>query len=61
MTLSCGSGILSAFYACYKKNLCEKEVEIMIPLEKVNASINEKMLTITSTPKVSFLGEFNYE
>ena len=33
----------------------------MIPLGKVNASINGKMLTITSKPKVSFLGEFNYE
>ena len=61
LTLSCGSGILSSFYACYKKNLCEKEIEIMIPLGKVNASINGKMLTITSKPKVSFLGEFNYE
>ena len=24
LTLSCGSGILSAFYACYKNNLCDK-------------------------------------
>ena len=61
LTLSCGSGILSTLYACYKKKLCEKEIEIMLPLGKVNASINREMLTITSTPKVSFLGEFNYE
>ena len=61
LTLSCGSGILSSFYACYKKSLCEKETEIMIPLGKVNTRINGTELTITSTPQVSFLGEFNYE
>ena len=61
LTLSCGSGILSSFYACYKKSLCEKEIEIMIPLGKVNTSISGTELTITSTPQVSFLGEFNYE
>ena len=61
LTLSCGSGILSSFYACYKKSLCEKEIEIMIPIGKVNTRINGSELTITSTPQVSFLGEFNYE
>ena len=33
----------------------------MIPLGKVNTKINGTELTITSTPQVSFLGEFNYE
>ena len=61
LTLSCGSGILSSFYACHKKNLCEKETEIMIPLGIVNVSINGTELTLTSSPTVSFLGEFSYE
>ena len=35
LTLSCGSGILSAFYACHKNNLCDPEAEIEIPIGKV--------------------------
>ena len=33
LTLSCGSGILSAFYACYKNNLCNK-IEVQISFGK---------------------------
>ena len=61
LTLSCGSGILSAFYACYKLGLCESNAEIILPYGKVNTRINRDKLTIISIPKVSFLGEFNYE
>ncbi|MDC3024516.1 diaminopimelate epimerase [Alphaproteobacteria bacterium] len=61
LTLSCGSGILSAFYACYKIGLCEKSAEIILPLGRVNTKINDDKLTIISIPEVSFLGEFDYE
>ena len=61
LTLSCGSGILSAFYACYKNNLCEKETEVFLPIGKLNVSCSSTKLTISSIPVVSFLGEFNNE
>ena len=61
LTLSCGSGILAAFYACYKNNYCEKEAEVFIPLGKVITSINGSILTMSTMPEVSYIGEINYE
>ena len=61
LTLSCGSGILSAFYACYKNNFCEREAEIVIPLGKIDVLIKGSELTMSTIPQVSFIGEFNYE
>ena len=61
LTLSCGSGILSSFYACYKNNFCEKEAEVIIPLGEINAFIKGSELTMSTTSHVSFIGEFNYE
>lgn len=61
LTLSCGSGILSAFYACYKNNFCEKEAEMVIPLGKVSTSIKDSKLTMSAKPQVSYIGEFSYE
>ncbi len=61
LTFSCGSGILSAFYACYKNDLCEDEAEIHIPLGKVVTNIKENKITMISMPEVSYMGEFNHE
>ncbi|MEC8100180.1 MAG: diaminopimelate epimerase [Pseudomonadota bacterium] len=61
MTFSCGSGILSAFYACYKSNLCEEKVEVIIPFGKVNTNIKDTALTMSTLPQVTFVGELYRE
>ena len=61
LTLSCGSGILSSFYACYKKGLCDAKSNIIIPNGKVTTSIKDDILTISTIATVSFLGEFSNE
>ena len=61
LTLSCGSGILASFYACYKNGFCEDEIEINIPLGKVVAKIKNQKISMLSIPEVSFMGEFNNE
>ena len=60
LTLSCGSGILSAFYACYKNNLCDKRAEVQISLGKVNVEINSSEIIMSTFPSVSYMGEFNH-
>ena len=60
-TLSCGSGILSAFYACHKNNLCDPEAEIEIPIGKVRTFIKSSEITMSSKPEVCYMGEFVYE
>ena len=60
-TLSCGSGILAAFYACHKNNLCDPEAEIEIPIGKVNTFIKSSDITMSSKPEVCYMGEFIYE
>ena len=61
LTLSCGSGILSAFYACYNNNLCNKKVEVLLPRGCAKVSIAKSKLTMHAIPKVSYLGEFSNE
>ena len=60
-TLSCGSGILSAFYACHNHNLCDPEVEIEIPIGTVRTYIKNSEITMSSKPEVCYMGEFIYE
>ncbi len=60
LTLSCGSGILSAFYACYKNNLCDERAEVQISLGKVNVEINSSEIIMSTFPSVSYLGEFSH-
>ena len=59
-TLSCGSGILAAFYACYKEKKCSSNVNIILPLGSANAKIEGSKLSLTGKAVVSFLGEYNY-
>jgi len=60
-TLSCGSGVLAAFYAAYSENKCSSSVKVLLPIGSVNVDIKNTDLTLTGVPEVSFLGEFSYE
>jgi len=61
LTKSCGSGIMAAFYACFKKNICASSVNIILPLGKVLTKFHKDEISIMGKAEVSFLGEFNYE
>ena len=60
-TLSCGSGILAAFYASYTEKKCSSSVKALLPLGSVNTKLEDTVLTLTGMSEVSFLGEFHYE
>ncbi len=57
-TLSCGSGILASFYACYKSRKCNSSVKVTLSHGNVTASIDKNKLSIIGEAEVSFLGEF---
>ena len=57
-TLSCGSGILASFYACYKSRKCNSSVKVALSHGNVTASIDKNKLSIIGEAEVSFLGEF---
>ena len=59
-TLSCGSGILAAFYASYSKKKCNHSAKILLPLGSVKVKIKNNMLTLTGKAEVAYLGKFNY-
>lgn len=61
ITLSCGSGILAAFYASYMEKRCSPSVKVLLPLGSVKVSLKNKDLILSGIPEVSFLGEFDYE
>jgi diaminopimelate epimerase len=61
ITLSCGSGILAAFYAGHTEKKCSSSVKVLLPIGSVDVNIKNKAITLSGVPEVSFLGEFSYE
>ena len=61
ITLSCGSGILAAFYASHTEKKCSSSVKVLLPIGSVDVNIKNKDITFSGVPEVSFLGEFSYE
>ena len=60
ITMSCGSGILSAFYASFKNKKVLNSASVVLPLGKVRVSIKNNTLTFIGRAEVTFLGEYNY-
>ena len=60
LTKSCGSGIMSAFYTCFKKKLCNSSVEVILPISRVKTSIKNTDISVKGKAVVSFLGQYNY-
>lgn len=61
ITMSCGSGILSAFYASFKLKKTLSSASVILPLGKVQVSIKNNKLTFVGRAEVSFLGEYDYD
>ena len=59
--MSCGSGILAEYYACYKKRICNDHVKVLLPGGIVDARIKENMLKVTGKAEACYLGEFENE
>ena len=60
LTKSCGSGIMAAFYTCFKKKLCNSSIEVILPISRVKTRINKTDISVKGKAVVSFLGQYNY-